>query len=181
MAILSAGAVFGSVTDFIAPGHHAKDLKKRWNSFCSQNNGYPLLAGTTDIKSIETCKGHFPKTGKMVFFSQENLLAQPTWIYWGENKVQPMDVIITFYHNDQEQTKAFRINRFELEALTELSAGATESNVMANLKETISKRSLNSKKDFIAKTIIGKGKEAKITAIHSTNKITIDSKLIYNT
>lgn len=179
MAILSAGAAFGSVTDFISAGNPAKDLKNLWNSFCSQNNGCPFLG--TGKTVMDTCKGHFPINGEMVFFSQENLLAQPTWIYWGENKKRPNDVIITFFNKNQEQTKAFRVNRFELEALTELSTGTNS--VIKGLKQTIKKDSLhgNNHKDLVVKTKIQKGKHANIIADHSTKKITIDSRLIYNT
>ena|SRR5690606_19805071 len=182
MAILSAGAAFGSVTDFISPGNPAKDLKRLWDTFCTQNNGYPLLSLSADKTVMDTCKGHFPKNGEMVFFSMENLLAQPTWIYWGKNKNQANDVIITFFNKNQEQTKAFRINCFELEALTALSAGMNENSVLNSLRENIKTDSRNgiNPKGLVVKTNIQKGKHAKTIAIHSTKKISIDSKLIYH-
>ena len=182
MAILSAGAAFGSVTDFISPGNSTKNLKQLWNSFCTQYYGYPFISAGADKTVMDTCKGHYQKNGEMVFFSQEKLLAQPTWIYWGGNKSQPADIIITFYHNDKEQTKAFRVNRFELEGLIGLTAGTNENGIITGFKENIIKHSPNGirQKGLVVKTTIQKGKYAKIFAANSTNKITIDSKLIYN-
>lgn len=159
LVIISAGTAFGSAADFLPLVNPQKDLQQLWTSLYNQYNGEPYLS-FHETKDLPTCEGHISKKDAMVYFPNENLLAQPAWIYWGENKKRPADLVITFYHNDQEHTKAFRLNRFELEALAE-----TKSGLSAGLS---------------VKTIIRKGKDTMIYTVNAGNKRLMNSKLVYN-
>ena len=61
-------------------------------------------------------KGPCHKNGEIIYFSKENILAQPTWIYWKTNKSKPVDVVITLFEGNSLK-KITRLNRFEVDAL----------------------------------------------------------------
>ena len=120
MAILSAGAAFGSVPDLLSPGKPKSDLQKQWVAFSKLSGGafYHSITGTEADTNTEPCKGHQYKKGKAIYFSKENLLAIPTWIFWENNSQKPSDVLITFFEKkDGRLQKAITYNRFEMEAI----------------------------------------------------------------
>ncbi|MGN7784242.1 twin-arginine translocation signal domain-containing protein [Niabella sp. 22666] len=122
LAILTAGVAIGSNTSglFITQ-HKAKtdDLETMWASFCESRLASPYLLPIENRREIEACKGHEHREGKAVYFSEEGMIAQPVWIYWGTNTQQPSDVIISFY---QSGGRINSINQYELKSLSEATA-----------------------------------------------------------
>jgi hypothetical protein len=183
VAILSAGAAFGSANDLFSAEKSKTDIQQQWRFFYKQNGGNPFYMNlqfqTEPI--VRSCKGHIHKTGTPVYFSNENILAQPTWIYWGREKSRPDDVLISFFDNNQKK-KIFTINRFELESMQALTSHKEPSNPLRALKETSPCRSNLERQDNNLKimTKIRKGKDVWTVVKYLKKEITIENKLIYN-
>jgi hypothetical protein len=184
LAILSAGAAFGSAADFYPVDRSIPDLQKQWNNFWKEHGGKPFheLIQLCDHAIIKPCNGHFYKPGKMIYFSHANILAQPTWVYWGKEKNKPSDVIITFLKNDPGNEKILRINRFELEAMSVLFSDKNEKTSIPILNETLPFRASieNSGWKLKIKTRINKWQNAQISTTFSKDKIAIEKKLFYH-
>ncbi|MEO6673939.1 MAG: hypothetical protein ABIN93_10965 [Ginsengibacter sp.] len=184
IAILSAGAAFGSANNFFPAGKSTVDLQGQWSSFWKQNGGNPFYESFQfEGKSgIRCCKGHIHKTGRVIYFSNEDMLAQPTWVYWGREKSKPDDVIITFFENGQQKKKIFRINRFELESVHALTADKDITNLLKTLKAVRTGPLIdNSENSLKISTIVRNGHDVRISVRHAKKQITIRNKLIYNT
>ena len=180
LAILSAGAAFGAGTPFFsaAPG---ADLQQQWKQFCRQHGGHE--ANETLPKganALVPSKGHFFQHDAVIFFPEHNLLAQPTWVYWREEKTRPADVIITFYHNDETKSKLCRLNRFELEALQALPAEDDQKDGLALLKETEKGRASSKQVPLLLKTTVRKGQQVHIVTKISGKESLLQKKLIYH-
>jgi hypothetical protein len=184
LAILSAGVAFGSAADFF-PGEESRpDLQKQWNNFWKEHGGKPFLEliQLRDNAIIKPCNGHFYKPGKMIYFPHSNILAQPTWVFWGKEKTKPSDVIITFFKIDPGYEKILRINRFELEALCVLFSDKNEIGSMPILNETMpfDACSENAGWKLKVKTSVNKWQNAQIFTTFSKDKIAIEKKLFYH-
>jgi hypothetical protein len=178
MAILSAGAAFGSVTKLFSVNDPAIDLKKQWEKFCSQNAGKQTLTAFANSEiTINQCQGHTYKIGSPVYFNDQEMVAQPTWIYWGNDINKPADVVVTFYKNDDTQKKLFRINRFELEGLNALSE-KEKNTLMADLKKITTKHANKNEKTLEITTRIVQGRKAEIVATLPKKEISIKRNLI---
>ena len=134
LAILSAGTALGGVNSLLPVQQPAADLQAEWKNFYRRHGGQP----DDNILSVENntllpCKGHIHQPGTVISFPGHYLLAQPTWVYWSEQKKSVADVIITFY--DASGTKQFRLNRFELEALGFLATQEPETDLLALLNK----------------------------------------------
>lgn len=180
LAILSAGTALGSVKGFV-PEPPVADLQKEWKQFCRQNNGQVSGVDLPTAPALEACKGHWCESGEVVAFSQHNLLAQPIWVYWSEDKKKPADMIITLYNNDAAKTKLARLNRFEWEALQALPVDGEQQDVIALMKET-GKPQASAKQGNTAamKVRIRKGKNINITARLNQQDITINRQFLYS-
>ena len=152
MAILSAGAAFGSFPGVLSSGRQKADLKQQWASFCKLSGGasYNSLTGSDTHHTVETCKGHQYKTGQSIFFSKENIVAIPTWIFWENDNRNPADMLITFFEQkDGRLEKAIVYNHYEMEAiyktyeqLNELSFVKSTTPEKIKVKTLIGKRKL---------------------------------------
>lgn len=180
IAILSAGTAFGSANDFFSVGK--TDLQQQWKSFYKQNRGspfYQLQPGTETL--ISSCKGHIHKRGTLIYFSNEDILARPTWIYWGREKSKPDDVLISFFENSGQKEKIFTINRFELESMCALTAHENVANPLLTLKDTAPiYRDLQKEKSMKIMTRVREGRDVRIVVRYLKKEITIENKLIYN-
>jgi hypothetical protein len=178
LAILSAGAAFGSATNLFsaAPG---EDLQQQWKQFCRQHSG---LSSTEALPQTDGAllpsKGHFYQHGAVIFFPNHKVLAQPTWVYWHEEKTRPADVIITFYKNDEARTKLFRLNRFELEALRALPATEEQKDGLTLLKEAAQHRTSAKPAPLAVKTNVRKGQQVHIFTRISEKEVLLKKKLI---
>ena len=180
MAILSAGAALQPPTSLL-PGSGKNDLKQQWKSFCKDNNGMPGIAQPLNPSIIPPCVGHFYKLGEVVYFACEGVLAQPTWVYWGKQKNIPDDLIISFY-NDEDKSKFFRINRFELEGLNALrkeNNSLSTLNVLKKMAHTPPEIK-NNKILLRVTTVVDRKQYAKSVATLSKHQIAFQSQLIYN-
>ena len=181
LAILAAGTAFGSATKLFSDSTSTEDLEAQWKQFCRQQGGQ--TAGLQmAIEPLLPNKGHWHKEGKVVFFPEPNLLVQPTWVYWSEDKRKPADVVMTFYENKDGNKKLFRLNRFEWEAFRQVSVDAEEQDVFALMKDTCLPRSGNKKtaSSPALKVGIEKGKQVSITAKLSQQKISIRKQFNYS-
>ena len=152
MAILSAGAAFGSFPGVLSSGGQKADLQKQWAAFCKLSGGasYNSLAGSDAHDTVETCEGHQYKTGQAVSFSRESIVAIPTWIFWKNDIRKPADMLITFFEQkDGRLKKAITYNRYEMaaiyktyEQLNELSFVKSASPEKLKVKTLIGKNKL---------------------------------------
>ena len=141
IAILSVGAAFGNVTKALPVLLPEEDLERQWNRFCQQHNAGPASLTHTGENNIPAPgNGHVHETGALISFPAHGLLARPTWIYWNKQKRKAADVIITFF--DSAGEKQFRLNRFELAALSRLAAEAPSTDTITLLKESARSRFL---------------------------------------
>ncbi len=180
-AILSAGTAFGAVTRFV-PEAPATDLPKAWKQFCRQNGGQVSNLNLTAASALPPCKGHWYENGDVVVFTDHNLLAQPTWVYWSEEKKKPADIIITLYSNDAAKMKVARLNRFEWEALQSLPAGDEQHDVVALMKET-GKPFTSARQSNRAATLkvqVRKGRNISITARLHQKDIILNRQFLYS-
>lgn len=163
IALLSAGTAFGGVTTLLSGPPAAADPEKEWKRFCRQHGARPagqLLPG--EHPALVPGKGHFHETGDPVCFPAHGLLAQPTWVYWNEQKTKAADVILTFYPT--ADTKCFRLNRFELEALAQLNTEPDGVDLLALLHQSSQARSFPEKRKapLAVQTKIGRGGQVQI-------------------
>jgi hypothetical protein len=123
IGILSAGAAFGSTVKYLAAENNSRDLQQIWDNFRKQAGG-EIFHNTVELDTENLnrpCKGHRYQKGKIIYFSQQNVLAQPTWIYWDHIKEKPSDVVITLFENNHSHSRIVGLNRFEIETLSLLS------------------------------------------------------------
>jgi hypothetical protein len=181
IALLSAGTAFGTVRCFV-PGTVATDLQGLWKQFCRQNGGQRHDDKVSIADTLPGCKGHSYETGEMVAFYRHDLLAQPTWIYWSEEKKQAADIVITLYKNDTAKTKLHRLNRFEWEALLSLPADTEEHDVVALMKEAGKPRSAREqgKATVPLKVNVLKGRNVSIAARLQQKDIIINKQFLYS-
>lgn len=118
LAILTAGVALGSNVSGIMPnGNSSPNLEVLWKNFCRQQAGKSYPGVVKSKKEIIPCKGHQHQEGELIYFTKENIIAQPVWIHWACNKNRPSDVIINFYRQDGGVTS---INQFELKSLVQM-------------------------------------------------------------
>jgi hypothetical protein len=136
-AMLTAGFAIASPSQLFAIPVSSTDLNESWKAFCKMHDA-ELFLKANDLKDEAVrhiAKGHIAVEGKFVHFQQEQLIARPIWIYWGEKKPAPDDVIITFFSTKSTPEKLFRLNRFELEGLLQLAKKHDQTNLVTLLKE----------------------------------------------
>lgn len=122
LAILSVGTTFGSTARQLPFINEEEDLQKKWTAFQKSFGGHRSYP-TADLSLHNNfdVKGHLYKYGDIVFFPKENLIAQPTWIYWKNNFTKPADVVVTLFENNYPFKKILRFNRYEMDALYRIS------------------------------------------------------------
>ena len=140
IAFLSAGLMIKPAINHLPLVTDLEDARRNWELFWKKSGGQK----TYDIdlrknNNLIITKGHMHNNGDIIYFSKENILAQPTWIYWTNNESKPADVVITLFEK-KSLKKIGRLNRFEADALYKVSKDYDGDNVLGafcnNLKPT---------------------------------------------
>ncbi|WP_162817794.1 twin-arginine translocation signal domain-containing protein [Niabella yanshanensis] len=117
LAILTAGVALGSnAAGLFTDNSFVSDLKRHWEDFCRRRSAKAYPGMLKAKKEIVACQGHQPREGQLVYFPEDNIVAEPIWIYWAANKNKPSDVIINLY---KEGVAMGTLNQFEMKALCE--------------------------------------------------------------
>jgi hypothetical protein len=180
VAILSAGTVFKPTVKNIPFINEQEDLQEKWDFF-SRISGGKKIYSYTDLpvqNNLFDTKGHQYKTGELIYFSKENILAQPVWIYWGTN-AKPVDVVITLFEKSDLLKKITRVNRFDLDALYKLSKDYDKDKLLTafcnSLKSAFNQSSLVKNKITITKKL-----QAQQVSYYKKNELIINKKFIYH-
>ncbi|MEP7144854.1 MAG: hypothetical protein ABI707_18360 [Ferruginibacter sp.] len=181
MAILSAGTAFGSTIKRFATDNTSNDLQKEWSSFWKKSGGR-IVDGGADLNSynrqIET-KGHLYKYGAVIYFLKENIIAQPTWIYWRNDRTKPADVVVSLFEKNHLFRKTTRLNRYEMDALYHLSkVSCSEQLLLAsfNNSKPVAGASTGNIK---TKTSIKKNSQVQDISYHKGQVLVFEDKLIH--
>lgn len=180
IAILSAAtAIAGSPVKIFPINSEDVSLVHKWKSFLKITGAkeYDGFADLNQSESIPLIKGHSIMQGKLVFFQKENLLAQPTWIYWQNNQYKPADVIINIFENKSPYKKLRALNRFELEALLQFSKKTEEENLLLAL---CTQKDSRNKTHAVVITKIQKKSPAQEIVFFKNGTLLRNEKLIYN-
>lgn len=180
-AMLTAGFAIASPSQLFAQSAASDNLKESWKNFCQTQNGQLLHQSIQlhDQALSVVCKGHHVYAGEMISFEAENIIAQPIWVYWGEQRTVPNDVIITFFSTKGE--KLFRINRFELEGLQQLANDGGHADLISLLqKERASVLSKTEQRLLFVKTEIRSNREVQINSFSGQHIFKIEKKLNHN-
>lgn len=184
IAILSAGTVVaGSPASlFSSGGDEQISPEKTWKTFIKNAgaSGYLDIAGI-ELTVVNTeVKGHGVKKGGIVSFEKEGLLAQPAWIYWGNNLSQPADVLINIYENSYPYKRLGTINRYELEALAQVSKkNADENFLLASCIKNNTENKLMPRLKINTK--IKNGKLSQDISFHKNDSVILKQQLFYTT
>jgi len=178
LALLSSGTVLAGSSSNLFDTSKAGNasLKKSWAAFVRNYGASGFVDFTNSVAyTPEPVKGHSHKAGETVSFTSENLLAQPTWIYWDKNSSHPDDVLVSFFESSYPHKKVKSINRFELMALLQLPAEK-------QMLRAICSKPLDDTKDRLnVKTCIGKRKNVQdVTLIGNNNNVMLKQQFYYN-
>ncbi|WP_121353650.1 twin-arginine translocation signal domain-containing protein [Flavisolibacter nicotianae] len=179
LAVLSAGAAFGSVGQFL-PLPQTEDLQQLWKNFSTKNSGRRFSGTVQQDGNLPVANGHFHRDGDAVVFSEHHLVAKPTWIYWNEEARRPSDVVVTFFSADGENEKLFRLNRFELEALQALPMEEETTDSILLLKRSLQKTSASKPPLLKVKAKVRKGQQVNIIASVLEKETVLNKKIIYH-
>ncbi|MEO8762960.1 MAG: hypothetical protein ABI416_01675 [Ginsengibacter sp.] len=121
-AILSVGSAFGSGLKHFSTNNAGNDLQKDWSKFWKRSGGriYQSLTNFNSANNRKDTKGHSYKYGEIIYFPKENILAQPTWVFWNDG-TRCADVIVTLFENNHAHNPIIRFNRYEMDSLYRLS------------------------------------------------------------
>ncbi len=166
LGISAAVLTLVSVPEIVSCIDPETNLETMWKRFVRLNEGRRnFIDSQIDERLLPVmCKGHFPRLGNQILFS-ENILAQPILIYWGSQRKAANDMMITFF-NKNDQSKIATINKYELEVLFELSKAVGKINLLSILSKPGSTENQTMSKREIA-----------IVYVTANNKITIESKI----
>jgi hypothetical protein len=182
IAILSAGTALGSAIQPFQSTTKEEELDKKWASYWKKAGGQ-IFSTNLDLKQDEwkiDTKGHLYDLGEMIYFSKENIFAQATWIYWGNDQASPADMIITLFENKDGFKKITRLNRYELDALYKLSNEFTNDALLLlhhnNMKTVDDNRTC-----FVQnKTTIQKKFNTQQVSYYKEQALVFHKKFIYN-
>jgi hypothetical protein len=183
IAILSAGTAMGSaVKTFNRAGTKEEALDKNWELFWKKSGGQ-IFKGKIDSKPlylVNATSGHRHQNGEVIIFSIENLLAQPTWIYWGDDCANPKDVVITLFENSEAQKKITRLNRFEMDAVYRLSKEHAADQLLLT-HHNASKPLAGNISTFIQnKTLINRHSNTQHLSYFKEQSLVFHKRIIYN-
>jgi hypothetical protein len=180
-AILSAGTAFKPAIKHLPGINTEEDLQKKWESFWKKSGGKKFYT-LNDLKNrniISDTKGHLYKNGETIYFSKENILAQPTWIFWGNDILKPADVIITLFENNSSLKKIARLNRFEADALYKLFSHYPEDKLFTAYNNSLKPNS--NETTFIKNKItVKKNSQLHQLSYYKDKKLVTDKKFIYH-
>ncbi|RYY32429.1 MAG: hypothetical protein EOP46_19010 [Sphingobacteriaceae bacterium] len=178
LAILTSGTlVAGSPANLLKGANHTLSVKERWNEFRKRFEASPYFSGTGMELSYNPAaiNGHRNKAGEFLSLSN-GLLVQPTWIYWGADKQEPDDVLVTFYETNNGMRKIKTINRFELDALVTMAV-KKEPRQLLNI---LCNKDKQKAKDFIAHTYVKKTNLMQVVKLYNNKELVLKKQLFYN-
>lgn len=177
LAILSSGTVLaGSPLNVWGKSSAAVSLQDNWDLLIKKYgvSGFLNLAGSVSPLVLQPVEGQLNKAGDMVSFGKEQLLAQPTWIFWGTNRSEPDDVVVTFYEDSYPYKKIQSINRFELQALLQLPSANDPLPALRN------KGMAGAKDGLVVKTRITRKKAVQDVQLFANKNIIFKQQFFYN-
>jgi hypothetical protein len=180
IAILSVGSAFGSPIKHFSAANPAHDLQKKWTAFWKKSGGRVYrLADLTGSNNTKRTKGHYYKHGEIIYFPKENILAQPTWIFWND-RTKPADVVVTLFENDLSFNKIVRFNRYEMDALYRLSGEPdSEQLLLASFNNT--KPIAGASTVIKTKTNIKKNSQIQDISYYKEQMLVFKDKIIHHT
>lgn len=176
LAILSSGSLLaGSPLNVFGAHSSTISLEENWDLLLKNYGATHLLdlPGCVSV-SMQALPGQLNQVGNLVSFGKEQLLAQPTWIFWGNNRNQPNDVVITFFEDKYPYKKIKSINRFELQALIQLPAHKVPLLAICNSKK------VEGKDGLLVKTRITRKKAVQDVQLFSNANIILRQQFFYN-
>jgi hypothetical protein len=180
IAILSAGTVFKPAVKHLPSITEWEDLQEKWESFWRKSGGkkyFTLSNLQKNVTSFKT-KGHVYIIGEIIYFSKGNILAQPTWIYWGNNRHKPSDFVITLF-NSKTFEKITRLNYYEVDALYKVSKDYHEDNLLAACCNTL--KPSNSSVLFLKNKIsVTKNSKIQQLSYYKNQELILNKKFIYH-
>jgi hypothetical protein len=180
IVVLSAGTVFKPAIKHLPSIYEREDLQKKWESFWRKYGGKKYFALTNLQKNTVSfkTKGHEYKDGEVIYFSKENILAQPTWVYWENNTSKPSDVVITLFERKTFK-KITRLNCYEADALYKVSKDHHEDNLLAACCNTL--KPPNSSVLFLKnKMAITKNSKVQLLSYYKNQELILNKKFIYH-
>jgi hypothetical protein len=180
IAILSAGTALGLAIQPFKSSIKKDGLDIKWISFWKKAGGVVSqkeIDVKQDLYNLDT-KGHFYNLGEMIYFPKENIFAQATWIYWGNDQTNPADVVITLFENMEGFKKITRLNQFELDALYKLSNEfSNDALLLLHHNKTVEEN----RTCFIqSKTIINKKLNIQQVSYYKKQALVFHKKFIFN-
>jgi hypothetical protein len=184
IGILSAGAAFGSTAKYFAAEDNSHDLQQIWDNFRKQAGG-EIFHDTVELYAEDLshpCKGHRYQSGEVIYFAQQNVLAQPIWIYWDIKKGKPSDVVITFFENNNSYSRILGLNRFEIETLNLLSKENKSSELISIVCNTARQKNTAyiSNEKLSIKIVVKNSGQVQSTACMQGKVFYSEKKLIFN-
>lgn len=182
IAILSAGTALGSAVKPFYTKNKEESLDKKWSAFWKNSGGHTFneLIDSKQHNSIIETKGHLYENGEIILFSKENILALPTWIYWGGDKTNPADVIITLFENNDSLKKITRLNRFEMGAVYKLSKEYKDDQLLVVHHNNIKPFSGNTTSFIQNKTFINRHSNTQQVSYYKEQELVFHKKFIYH-
>ena len=182
LAILSAGTVFaGSPIKLLSTKEDNIEVEKIWDAYVKKAGASVFLnltAVNLPVNHTEV-KGHTNKKGTILNFSKENLLAQPTWIYWGRDTSKPNDVIINVYENKHPFKRLAALNKYQLNALLNFTNKTTNDNLLlAICVQNNHQNKLEPR--LIINTSIKKSKQIQDICLYKNETVILREKLFLN-
>lgn len=181
ISVLSSCLLVGSPSSlFATQAKNADNLHELWNTFIALHNG-KLIASAQSIDealAAHCCAGQFYKAGDAFSFGNTNIIGQPTWIYWGEQRITPNDMVVSFFNDGQ---KLCRLNAFELETMVASSKAKPQPlhELLSLVKTDLSLPSSKENSPGI-QTIIAPNKLAKSRLHTGGHAINLNSRIFYN-
>jgi hypothetical protein len=181
IAILSAGIAFKPAISHLPSVNDKTDIKRKWELFWKRSGGQKInnFAELQKDNGLAKTKGHVHKIGDIIYFSKENILAQPSWIYWENNTTVPVDVVITLFEKNSLK-KITRLNRFEADALYKVADNYRADNLMEAYCNSVKPSVTKTMALLKSKTSANKNSQEYHVSYYKNNSLVLDKKFIYH-
>jgi hypothetical protein len=181
IAFLSAGIMIKPAINHLPSGTGQEDVRRNWESFWKKSGGQKTY-NVVDFEkhaALTTTKGHVYKNGDSIYFSKEKILAQPTWIYWNNDKTKPVDVVISLYEKDSLK-KIARLNRFETDALYKVAEDYHGDNLLEAYCNSLTPSIVNAMAVLKSKTSVNKNSQQYQVSYYKNHSLVLNKKFIYH-
>lgn len=183
LAILSAGTAFGSVVSPLDLTNKKEDtLEKNWDLFWKSAGGQVFTEKITSAfpQLLPCTSGHHFENGDIILLKKYDVLAQPTWIFWGDDKKNPKDVVITVFENTEAKKKITRLNRFEMDAIYKLSQHFTDDQLLLTSHSATKPLNASTNTFIQNKTSINRHSNTQLLSYFKEQSLVFHKKIIYN-